>query len=42
MAQIQIKDQTIDRLEKITRKKFTRGGDRLINEAMDILERRAG
>ncbi len=40
MAQIHIKDQTIDRIEKITRKKFTRGGDRLINEVIDILEMR--
>lgn len=38
MAQIHITDQTIDRIEKITKKKFTRGGNRLINEAIDILE----
>ena len=40
MAQIVVKDQTIDRIEKISGKKFTRGGDRLINEVIDILQRR--
>jgi len=39
MAQIVVKDETIDKIEKITGKKFTRGGDRLINEVIDILER---
>jgi len=38
MAQLLVKDRTIDRIEKITGKKITRGGDRLINEAIDILE----
>lgn len=38
MAQIKIKDNTINRIEAITGKKFTRGGDRLINEVMDLLE----
>jgi hypothetical protein len=41
MAQIHIRDQTINRIEAITGKKFTRGGDRLINEAIDILEKKA-
>ncbi|HJW19789.1 MAG TPA: hypothetical protein VJ571_04455 [Candidatus Nitrosotalea sp.] len=39
MAQIYIRDETIDRIEKITGKKFTRGGDKLINAAFDLLER---
>lgn len=38
MAQLLVKNNTIDRIEKITGKKITRGGDRLINEAIDILE----
>jgi len=38
MAQLLVKDRTIDRIEKITGKKITRGDDRLINEAIDILE----
>ena len=38
MAQVIIKDKTIDRIEAITTKKFIRGGDRLINEALDLLE----
>jgi len=38
MAQVKIKDATIERIELITRKKFTRGADRLINEAIDILQ----
>ena len=37
MAQVKIKDQTINRIEAITGKKFTRGCDRLINEAFDLL-----
>jgi len=39
MTQLVIKNQTIERIEKITGKKIIRGGDRLINEALDILER---
>jgi len=38
MTQIVIKDRTIERLERISGKKFCRGGDRLINEALDNLE----
>lgn len=38
MAQVIVKDQTINRIESITGKKFTRGGDRLINEMIDILQ----
>ena len=38
MAQIVIKNSTIDRIEKITGKKLLRGGDKMINEAIDILE----
>ena len=38
MAQIVIRNSTIDRIEKITGKKLLRGGDKMINEAMDILE----
>ena len=38
MTQTIIKDQTIERIEKITGKKFIRGGDKLINEVIDKLE----
>ena len=38
LTQTIIKDQTIERIEQITGKKFIRGGDRLINEAIDILQ----
>ena len=38
MTQIKISDSTIDRIESITGKKFIRGGDRLINEMIDILQ----
>ena len=40
MTQVIIKNRTIERIEKITGKKFIRGGDRLINEVMDILQKR--
>jgi len=40
MAQIKVSDRTIDRIEAITGRKFTRGGDRLINEMIDLLQRR--
>jgi hypothetical protein len=40
MAQIVITNETIERLESISGKKFSRGGDRLINEAIDILQRK--
>jgi len=39
MAQIVIRDSTIDRIEKITGKKLLRGGDKMINEALNILEK---
>jgi len=38
MTQIVISYSTIDRIEKITGKKLLRGGDKLINETIDILE----
>lgn len=38
MTQIVVKDETIERLEKISGKKFSRGGDRLINEVINKLE----
>jgi len=38
MTQIVIQNSTIDRIEKITGKKLLRGGDKMINEAIDILE----
>jgi len=40
MAQIKVTDRTIDRIEEITGRKFTRGGDRLINEMIDLLQAR--
>jgi len=42
MAQIKVSDKTIDRIEEITGRKFTRGGDRLINEMIDLLQGRLG
>ncbi len=39
MTQLVVRYSTIDRIEKITGKKITKGGDKLINEALDILER---
>ena len=39
MTQLVVHYSTIDRIEKITGKKITKGGDKLINEALDILER---
>ena len=41
MSQVILKDQTIERIKKITGKKFIRGGDRLINETIDILQGRS-
>jgi len=40
MAQIKVTDRTIDRIEEITGRKFTRGGDRLINAMIDLLQAR--
>lgn len=39
VVQLVVHYSTIDRIEKITGKKITKGGDKLINEALDILER---
>jgi len=39
MAQVVLKDETIEKIEKITGKKFTRGADCLINEVITILQR---
>ena len=38
MSQLLVKSDTINRLEAITEKHIIRGGDRIINEALDILE----
>ena len=38
MTQLVVKLETIQRLEKITGKHILRGGDKIINEALDILE----
>ncbi len=38
MSQLLIKSDTITRLEKITGQHIIRGGDRIVNEALDILE----
>ena len=42
MTQILIKSNTITRLEKITGQHIIRGGDRIVNEALDILENKIG
>ena len=42
MTQVIIKNQTIEKIEKITGKKFIRGGDKLINEVIDKLEKQHG
>lgn len=36
--QVQLSDQTIERIEAITGKKFTRGADKMINEVIDTAE----
>ena len=36
--QIQLADQTVERIEAVTGKKFSRGGDKLINEVLNIAE----
>jgi len=38
MTQIILQNSTIDRIEKITGKKLLRGGDKMINEALNLLE----
>ncbi len=38
--QIKLGDTTIDRIEALTGKKFTRGGDKLVNEVLNIAEGR--
>ena len=40
MTQMIISISTIRRIEKITGKHVIRGGDRLFNEALDILEKK--
>lgn len=40
MSQIKVSFETIERLEKITGKHIIRGGDKIINEALDILEKK--
>jgi len=37
-SQITIHNPTMERIEKITGKKFLKGGDKLINEALDKFE----
>lgn len=40
MTQLVIRIETIQRVEKITGKHIIRGGDKIINEALDILEKK--
>jgi len=40
MTQLVIKLETIQRLEKITGDHIIRGGDKILNKALDILEER--
>jgi len=40
MTQVIVKIETIQRLEKITGQHIIRGGDKIINKALDILEER--
>ena len=40
MPQLVIKIETIRRVEEITGKHIIRGGDKIINEALDILEKK--
>jgi len=39
MHKFLVTDETIDRLEKIVGYKILRGGNKIINEALDILEK---
>ena len=36
--QLRMKEETIDRIESITGKRITKGGDKLVNEALTKLE----
>ncbi len=38
MAQIVVKDDTISRIEIIIGRRFSRGGDKCINELIDVLQ----
>lgn len=38
MTQLLVKTETLRRLESITGKHIIRGGDRIINEALDIMQ----
>lgn len=38
MAQTIIKDETIKRIERVIGRRFFRGGDRAINEALDKMQ----
>jgi hypothetical protein len=38
MVKLQFTNQFCDRVEKIVNKKFTRGGQKIMEEAIDILE----
>ena len=40
MTQLKVKIETIRRIERITGQHIIRGGDKIINEALDILETR--
>lgn len=40
MTQLVIKLETIQRLEKITGKHIIRGGDKVINIALDVMQKR--
>jgi len=38
--QIKLADTTVERIEALTGKRFTRGGDKLVNEIINIAEGR--
>ena len=40
MTQLKVKIETINRLEEITGEHIIRGGDKIINKALDILEKK--
>ena len=42
MPKFNLSDDTCDRIEKIVGRKITRGGNKMINEALDILEQEGG
>ena len=41
VVQANLKDETLERIEKISGKRITKGLDRLINECMDKLEQKS-